>query len=114
MWFQVRTNFRDFYVEADDLSGAIRAATLVMLAREEFRGEVTPVPEFATVEAAEAHFWAELGDEDYVDNVRIGFEDDADSMAAFEAAGAAGCCGSFELTMIAGGRFMAMGCNYGH
>lgn len=114
MWFQVQTDRRSFYVEADDLPAAERAADLLLIDGESLIATVRPIPEFASEEVAKEFFWEALGDEDYVDNVRIGFEDDLESMAAFEAASAAGCCGSFELTMIAGGRFMAMGCNYGH
>lgn len=114
MWFHVHTDLRSFYVEADDAPGAAYAADLMLVEGEKLITSIQPIPEFATVEAARDHFWTTLGDEDYIDNVREGFEDDAESMAAFEAASASGCCGSFELTMNVGGRFMAMGCNYGH
>lgn len=114
MWFQVHTDRRSFYVEADSLPAAERAADLLLIDGESLIATVRPIAEFETVAQAEAHFWEKLGDEDYIDNVRVGFEDDAASMAAYEAALASGCCGSYDLTMIAGGRFMAMGCNYGH
>lgn len=114
MWFQVHTNLRSFYVEANDAPGAAYAADLLLLDDESIITSIAPLAEFATVAEAEAHFWAKLGDEEFIDNVRIGFEDDAASMIAYEEAVSLGCCGSYDLTMIVNGRFMAMGCNYGH
>lgn len=68
----------------------------------------------ASLEAARAAFDAYVADEDFRDNYREAFTDDAAAMAAYEEALDRGCCGFADKRYQIGDRVLRIGCNYGH
>lgn len=56
----------------------------------------------------------EAVDDPCCDNERVADMDSPDEVAAYEAAAAEGCCGSYEGTVTVGGRTFRFGFNYGH
>ena len=49
-----------------------------------------------------------------VDNKRIGYIDDVESMIDYETIRRNGCCGFFDEDVIIDDRVAKFGCNYGH
>jgi hypothetical protein len=74
---------------------------------------VKPIPTFRTEQDA-LDWLCEEVDDPYIDNGRIGYPDDPESMAAYEKAKADGCCGSSDEDVVINGRPAIVGCNFGH
>lgn len=63
----------------------------------------------------EAFSWMHIQvDDDFIDNNRLAYLDDAEGMAMFEKQELDGCCGSFSAEVVIDGRSALIGCNYGH
>jgi hypothetical protein len=71
------------------------------------------MPEFETVE--EAYEWMEAEvDDPCIDNHRVCYLDDPESIGVFEEMESNGCCGSSNYDVVIQGRHARIGCNYGH
>lgn len=70
-------------------------------------------PRFDTEEAAHAFMRAHV-DDPCIDNERIAYLDDHDSLRAYDNARAGGCCGFTDVEVLVAGRLAVVGCNYGH
>lgn len=103
-----------FLIEADSAAQAQANADLLALDGEFIGTFRKPVENLADETAARAAFWDAMEGEEFIDNVRTAYVDDAAQVAAYEAQEAQGCCGSADLAFLAGGRIFLMGCNYGH
>lgn len=75
---------------------------------------VRNLPHVTDKHAAWALFWERLGYAEYIDNHRSAFVDDAADHAKYGDAMRAGCCGSFDMSVLIDDREFVMGCNYGH
>ena len=77
---------------------------------------VKPAPSFDTPDEAinwmVAHLTRE--GEQYIDNERFAFLDDALGLAEYSAKESTGCCGSHEEEVLVSGRLSKVGCNFGH
>ena len=114
-YFRMISNIRPTtYVEGADYAAAEAAVALLALEGERTHLQPRAIPEITSVGEARELFNDEMQDEDYQDNFREGFEDDADAMRAYNAAADSGCCGSADLRYLIAGRFYLIGCNYGH
>lgn len=52
--------------------------------------------------------------EEYIDNERFAFIDDAEEIAVYRAREESGCCGFHDAEVVVAGRAALVGCNYGH
>ena len=77
------------------------------------RTERLPTPA-ATIEEARDLFNDMMAGEEFQDNFREAFEDDADAFRAYGYKADSGCCGSSDHRFLIGGRIYWIGCNYGH
>jgi hypothetical protein len=115
-FFSITTRSNNYAMEASDRHAATRRFALLVAGTDEAsqRYRMEQVPEYATLEAAREAFATFTDDLDYRDNYRLGFDDDAASMAAYFEIADAGCCGSIDKRYVIGGRLATIGCNYGH
>jgi hypothetical protein len=64
---------------------------------------------------AAAYIYVErLANDPCVDNFRVGFPKDEESMKEYENRQMQGCCGSIDILCLIDGEFAFVGCNYGH
>lgn len=70
---------------------------------------------FKTEEEAINWMHKEIGFDPYMDNIRIGYVHDLESLEEYGRIYNNGCCGYFDSEHITiGGRLAFIGCNYGH
>ncbi len=68
----------------------------------------------ASIEEARDLFNDLMADEEYQDNFREAFEDDAEAFRTYGFKADNGCCGSADVRYLIDGRIYWIGCNYGH
>jgi hypothetical protein len=71
------------------------------------------IPNFTTKDVAH-DYMIKLLDDEFEDNYRFSYCDDADGLTEYADAIDNGCCGSFDVMVKVNGRLALVGCNYGH
>lgn len=105
------TNFRTFSLIGFNLPAARSAAYKLLLNDEQLETVAWHVESELEARAEFAHA---VRNEEYRDNFRAAYADDAAAMAEYEKAEQHGCCGSVDYSYMIGERLFHLGCNYGH